>query len=42
VIVFPDEALAGRRSPDGSKLAVMRQRIDSDVVLLRDGESSRQ
>jgi hypothetical protein len=27
----------GRLSPDGSKVAVMRQRVDSDVVLLRDG-----
>ena len=26
----------GRRSPDGSKVAVLRQRVDSDVVLLRD------
>jgi eukaryotic-like serine/threonine-protein kinase len=32
------ERLAGFRfSPDGSKLGVNRQRIDSDVVLLRDG-----
>ena len=27
----------GRLSPDGSKIAVIRQRVDSDVVLLRDG-----
>ena len=27
----------GRVSPDGSKIAVLRQRVDSDVVLLRDG-----
>ena len=27
----------GRLSPDGSKVAVMRQRLDSDVMLLRDG-----
>jgi hypothetical protein len=29
-----------RWSPDGSKLAVGRQRIDSDVVLLRDQAKS--
>ena len=28
---------AGRVSPDGSKIAVLRTRTDSDVVLLRDG-----
>jgi len=32
-----DLDLDGRLSPDGSKVAVMRQRVDSDVVLLRDG-----
>ena len=32
-----DLDLDGRVSPDGSKVAVMRQRVDSDVVLLRDG-----
>jgi hypothetical protein len=37
----PDEAPEGRRSPDGSRLAVMHQRVDSDVVLLRDGVSPR-
>ena len=31
-----------RWSPDGSKLAVLRERIESDVVLLRDGEAGRQ
>ena len=30
-----------RWSPDGSTLAVVRQRVDSDVVLLRDGEGRR-
>jgi hypothetical protein len=29
--------LDGRMSPDGSKVGVMRTRVDSDVVLLRDG-----
>ena len=32
-----DLDLDGQVSPDGSKVAVMRQRVDSDVVLLRDG-----
>jgi len=30
----------GQLSPDGSKVAVMHQRVDSDVVLLRDGAAS--
>jgi eukaryotic-like serine/threonine-protein kinase len=30
----------GRLSPDGSKVGVIRQRVDSDVVLLRDGAAS--
>ena len=31
-----------RWSPDGSKLAVLRERVESDVVLLRDGKAGRQ
>ena len=30
----------GLRSPDGSQIAISRQRVDSDVVLLRDGAVS--
>ena len=41
VMVSPDEAPEGRPSPDGSKLAVMHQRVDSDVMLLRDGRLNR-
>jgi hypothetical protein len=36
-----DVNLDGRLSPVGSKVAVMRQRVDSDVVLLRDGAHGR-
>jgi Tol biopolymer transport system component len=33
------EDFAGSLSPDGSQIAVLRQRVDSDVVLLRDGRT---
>jgi Tol biopolymer transport system component len=36
-----DQDLSGRLSPDGSTVAIARQRVDSDVVLLRDGEPRR-
>ena len=39
VMAASGQGLGGRPSPDGSKLAVVRQRVDSDVVLLRDGEA---
>jgi Tol biopolymer transport system component len=43
ITAFTTGRIAGFRwSPDGSKLAVQRQRRDSDVVLLRDGEAGRQ
>ena len=41
-MVFSGDPLGQFRwSPDGSTLAVVRQRVDSDVVLLRDGEGQR-
>ena len=42
ITAFTSGRIAGFRwSPDGSKLAVQRQRRDSDVVLLRDGDEDR-
>jgi Tol biopolymer transport system component len=42
VIISANEGLgAFRWSPDGSKLAVERQRVDSDVVLLRNAAAQR-
>ena len=42
LMTFSGETVgAFRWSPDGSKLAVGRQRVDSDVVLLRDGAKER-
>jgi Tol biopolymer transport system component/predicted Ser/Thr protein kinase len=40
ITAFSDRRIAHFRwSPDGSKLAVLRERSDSDVVVLRDGEA---
>ena len=42
VTAFAGGRIVGFRwSPDGSKLAIQRQRRDSDVVLLRDGDEDR-
>jgi Tol biopolymer transport system component len=37
VMASAEGNLEGRLSPDGSKVAMISQRVDSDVVLLRDG-----
>jgi Tol biopolymer transport system component len=42
VMALAEVNVDGRLSRDGSRIAVMRQRVDSDVVLLRDGARPRQ
>jgi hypothetical protein len=41
LMTAPDDAANAQVSPDGSQIAVLRSRNDSDVVLLRDSAAPR-